>query len=115
MPKLTTALLNESIDIERYSSTNTLDDRGNLSQEFTTSSTSVQARISFAKDSTEDVNEGLEENIIKLRCTVPADTDVTVRDRVSYDSKKWNIKGVKTYKDRFGNIFSKQLILESGY
>lgn len=115
MPKLTTALLNESIDIERYSSTDSLDDRGNISQEFSSSSSSVQARISFAKDTSEELSEGLEQNLIKLRCTVPADTDVTVRDRVSYDSKKWNIKGVETVKDRFGNVFYKQLILESGY
>lgn len=115
MPKLTTALLNESIDIERYSSTDSLDDRGNISQEFSSSSSSVQARISFAKDTSEELSEGLEQNLIKLRCTVPADTDVTVRDRVSYDSKKWNIKGVETVKDRFGNAFYKQLILESGY
>jgi len=115
MPKLTTALLNESIDIERYSSTNTLDDRGNLNQEFSSSSTSVQARITFAKENTEDRNEELEENLVKLRCTVPADTDVTIRDRVSYDSRKWNIKGVEVVKDRFGNVFYKKLILESGY
>lgn len=115
MPKLTTALLNESIDIERYSSTDSLDDRGNISQEFSSNSTSVQARISFAKDSTENNRDGLESNIIKLRCTVPADTDVTVRDRVVYDSTTWNIKGVESVRDRFGNIFYKQLILESGY
>lgn len=115
MPKLTTALLNESIDIERYSSTDSLDDRGNISQEFTSSSTSVQARISSARDMTEDRNEELDENIIRLRCTVPSDTDVTVRDRVSYDSRSWNIKGVESVRDRFGNVFYKQLILESGY
>lgn len=115
MPKLTTALLNESIDIERYSSTDSLDDRGNITQEFTANSTSVQARIVFAKDLTEELSEGLEQNLIKLRCTVPADTDVTTRDRVAYDSKKWNIRGVENVRDRFGNIFYKQLILESGY
>ena len=115
MPKLTTALLNESIDIERYSSTNTLDDRGNLNQEFSSSSTSVQARIIFAKENTEDRNEELEENLVKLRCTVPADTDVTTRDRVSYDSRKWNIKGVEVVKDRFGNVFYKEIEMQAGY
>ena len=46
---------------------------------------------------------------------MPANTDVTVRDRVSYDSVKYNIKGIKNYRDRFGNTFYKQLVIESGY
>jgi len=115
MPKLTTALLNDSIDIERYSSTDTLDDRGNISQDFSSSSTSVQARIVSAKDRTEREDDFLSSDQKRLRITIPSDTDVTVRDRVIYDSITWNIRGVEQVKDRFGNIFYKQLIVESGY
>ena len=115
MPKITTALLNQTIDIQRYSSTDTLDDRGNIVQEFTNSSTSVQARVSQSRDVTESTDEGLQENLIRLRVTVPPDTDVTTRDRVSFDSSTYDIKGVESIRDRFGNVFYKQLILESGF
>ena len=50
MPKLTTALLNESIDIERYSSTQSLDDRGNINHTWSSNATSVQARVTEARD-----------------------------------------------------------------
>ena len=110
MPKLTTALLNQSIDIERLSGTDSIDDRGNISTSFSSSSSSVQARILESKDNTEVL-----EGNVKLRVIVPADTDVTTRDRLSFDSRKWNIIGIKNKRDRFGNIFYKQLVCESGY
>tara|TARA_Y100000004_G_scaffold196867_1_gene268488 strand:+ start:867 stop:1211 length:345 start_codon:yes stop_codon:yes gene_type:complete len=114
MPQLTTALLNETIDIERLSGS-TIDDRGNSSVSWAVSSSSVQARITDLRDRTESEDDFLEQNIVRLRCVVPANTDVTVRDRVSYDSVKYNIKGIKNYRDRFGNTFYKQLVIESGY
>lgn len=115
MPKLTTALLNQSIDIERLSGTDSIDDRGNISTSFSSSSSSVQARILESKDNTEVLEGNLEVNNVKLRVLVPADTDVTTRDRLSFDSRKWNIIGIKNKRDRFGNIFYKQLVCESGY
>jgi head-tail adaptor len=115
MPQLTTALLNESIDIERLSGTETLDDRGNTSTAFSSSSSNVQARVVFSGDTTEENTDGLLQNLITLRITIPAVTDVTTKDRILYDSKKWNIVGVKNVKDRFGNSFYKQLIVQSGY
>tara|TARA_B100001939_G_scaffold259630_1_gene226672 strand:+ start:3833 stop:4180 length:348 start_codon:yes stop_codon:yes gene_type:complete len=115
MPKLTTALLNESIDIERYSSTQSLDDRGNINHTWSSNATSVQARVTEARDQSETQDEFLQANTRRVRVIIPSTTDVTVRDRVSYDSIKWDIKGVKNVKDRFGNSFYKQLILESGY
>ena len=115
MPQLTTAFMNESIDIERLTGSETLDDRGNVSTSFSASSTSVQARIVVRENESENVEDGLDQDLRKLRVIVPSGTDVTVRDRVSYDSIKWNIRGVKNVKDRFGNTFYKQLMLESGY
>ena len=115
MPAITTALLNESIDIERLSGATSLDDRGNEVTAWSSSSSSVQARVIHTKETTEDSDDQLESNLLKLRVMVPSTTDVDVKDRVSYDSKKWNVKGVKTIKDRFGNIFYKQIIMESGY
>tara|TARA_R100000231_G_scaffold136386_2_gene111630 strand:+ start:3910 stop:4257 length:348 start_codon:yes stop_codon:yes gene_type:complete len=115
MPKLTSALLNESIDIERYSSTSSLDDRGNLNNTWSSNATSVQARITEARDQSETQREFLEANRRRVRAIIPSSTDVTVRDRVVYESVKWDIVGVKNVKDRFGNSFYKQLILESGY
>ncbi len=115
MPSITTALLNESIDIERLSGSTSLDDRGNEVTAWSSSSSSVQARIIHTKEFTEDDDMNIEANLLRLRVMVPATTDVDVKDRVSYDSKKWNVKGVKTVKDRFGNTFYKQIIMESGY
>ena len=115
MPSITTALLNETIAIERLSGSVTLDDRGNEVTAWSSSSSSVQARVIHTKETTEDDDDNLESNLIRLRVMVPSTTDVNVKDRVIYDSSKWNVKGVKLIKDRFGSIFYKQLILESGY
>ena len=115
MSSITTALLNESIAIERLSGSESLDDRGNIVTAWSSSSSNVQARVIHTKESTEDEDGNLESNLLRLRVMVPATTDVDVKDRVTYDSKKWNVKGVKTVKDRFGSTFYKQIIMDSGY
>ncbi len=115
MPILSTALLNESIDIQSLSGSG-VDDRGNSSATFSNSATSVQCKVVRKdKGSTELDVEGREEFNQEIQFIVPKGTTVTRLDRVTYDSDYYNIKNVYKVRDRFGATMFKKIIAESGY
>ena len=63
---------------------------------------------------TEDDDMNIEAKLLRIRVMVPETKEVDVKNRVSYNSKKWNVKVVKTGKDRLGNTFYKTINIESG-
>ena len=115
MPILSTALLNESIDIQSLSGSG-VDDRGNSSATYSNSATSVQFKVVRRdKASTELDTDGREEFNKELHFIVPKDTTVTRADRVTYDSDYYNIRNVIKVRDRFGATMFKKIVAESGY
>ena len=115
MPILSTALLNESIDIQSLSGSG-IDDRGNSSATFSNSDTSVQCKVVRKdKGSTEVDTEGREEFNKEIHFIVPKDTTVTRADRVTYDSEYYNIRNVYNVRDRFGATMFKKIVADSGY
>tara|TARA_Y100000356_G_C11133110_1_gene221183 strand:- start:100 stop:447 length:348 start_codon:yes stop_codon:yes gene_type:complete len=115
MPILSTALLNESIDIQSLSGSG-IDDRGNSSATFSNSATSVQCKVVRKdKGSTEVDTEGREEFNKEIHFIVPKDTTVTRADRVTYDSEYYNIRNVYNVRDRFGATMFKKIVADSGY
>jgi head-tail adaptor len=114
MPKLPTSLLNESVTIQSLSGSS-VDDRGLSTATWSDSATNVQARIMDSGGTSEVDSENRTEQVIEFRIYIPSGTTVSMDDRVSYDSKFYNIKNIKKIKDRFGNIFYKELTMDSGY
>lgn len=114
MPKLPTSLLNESITIQTLSGSS-VDDRGLSTATWTDSSTNVQARVMRSGGTSEVDNEGRTEQNETFRMYIPSSVSVSMNDRVSYDSKYYNIKNVRVIKDRFGNSFYKEITMDSGY
>ena len=113
MPRISTALLNESVTIQSLSGSS-VDDRG-LSTASFGSGTSVNARIVYTGSVTESDAESREETNEQIKIIVPPTTSVTVANRLVYDSNSYNIRDIKSVKDRFGNTFYKELLCESGY
>lgn len=113
MPKVPTALLNDTISIQSLSGSS-VDDRG-LSTATWGSGTSVEAKVIELGGSIETEADGRIERNQELKVIVPASTTITMSDRVVYDSSNYNVRNVKSIKDRFGNDFYKELRLDSGY
>jgi|TARA_Y100000114_G_scaffold88539_1_gene81971 SPP1 family predicted phage head-tail adaptor len=114
MPKLSTSLLNESVTIQTLSGSS-VDDRGLSTSTYSDSATNVQARIMDSGGVSEVDADGRTEQVVEFRIYVHANTTVSMDDRVSYDGRFYNIKNIKNIKDRFGNVFYKELIMDSGY
>lgn len=114
MPKLPTSLLNESVTIQSLSGSS-VDDRGLSTSTWSDASTNVQARIMDSGGVSEVDADGRTEQNVEFRIYVPANTTVSMDDRVSYNSLYYNIKNIKNIKDRFGNTFYKELTMDSGY
>jgi len=113
MPKVPTSLLNETISLQSLSGSS-VDDRG-LSTATWGSGTSIQAKIIEQGGAIETETEGRTERNSELKVIVPASTTVTMSDRIVFDSTNYNIRNVKSIKDRFGNDFYKELRIDSGY
>jgi len=114
MPKLPTSLLNESVTIQSLSGSS-VDDRGLSTSTWSNSVTNVEARVMDAGGISEVDSENRTEQNVQFRIYVPSGTTVSMNDRVSYDSKYYNIKNIRNIKDRFGNTFYKELVMDSGY
>tara|TARA_B100001564_G_scaffold320413_1_gene298357 strand:+ start:4165 stop:4542 length:378 start_codon:yes stop_codon:yes gene_type:complete len=114
MPKLPTSLLNESITIQSLSGSS-VDDRGLSTATWSDSATNVEARIMDSGGVSEVDADNRTEQVVEFRIYVPSGTTVSLDDRVSYESKFYNIKNIKNIKDRFGNTFYKELVMDSGY
>tara|TARA_B100000282_G_scaffold292431_1_gene266155 strand:+ start:1456 stop:1851 length:396 start_codon:yes stop_codon:yes gene_type:complete len=113
MPKVPTSLLNETISIQSLSGS-AVDDRG-LSTASYGSGTSVQARVIELGGFIETEDEGRTEVNEEFKVIVPASTSVSMADRVILNSTNYNIRNIKSVKDRFGNEFYKELRIDSGY
>ena len=114
MPKVPTSLLNETISIQSLTGSD-VDDRGLSTSTYSDSATNVQARIMDSGGVSEVDADGRTEQVVEFRIYVHANTTVSMDDRVSYDGRFYNIKNIKNIKDRFGNVFYKELIMDSGY
>mgnify|MGYP003110778222 CR=1 FL=1 len=114
MPKLSTSLLNESVTIQTLSGAS-VDDRGLSTSTYSDSATNVQARIMDSGGVSELETDGRTEQVVELRIYIHANTTVSMDDRVSYDGRFYNIKNIRNIKDRFGNVFYKELVMDSGY
>ena len=114
MPKLPTSLLNESVTIQSLSGSS-VDDRGLSTSTWSDASTNVQARIMNSGGVSEVDADGRTEQNVEFRIYIPADTTVSMDNRVSYEGVFYNIKNIKNIKDRFGNTFYKELTMDSGY
>ena len=113
MPKVPTSLLNETISLQSLSGSS-VDDRG-LSTATWGSGTSIQAKIIELGGAIENEAEGRTEVNQELKVIVPASTTVSMSDKLVYDSANYNIRNIKSIKDRFGNDFYKELRIDSGY
>jgi len=115
MPILSTALLNESINIQSLSGSG-VDDRGNSSATFSNSATSVQCKVVRKDKGTTELDvDGREEFNKEIQFIVPKDTTVSRTDRVTYESDSYNIRNVYNVRDRFGATMFKKIVAESGY
>ena len=113
MPKVPTSLLNETISLQSLSGSS-VDDRG-LSTATWGSGTSIQAKIIEMGGAIETEAEGRTEVNEELKVIVPASTTVSMSDKLVYNSANYNIRNIKSIKDRFGNDFYKELRIDSGY
>ena len=115
MPKITTSLLNESVNIQRLGGSS-VDDRGLSTATWSDSSTAVQARIIRNNSVSEARNDFRISNNTEFAVIVQGGVDVTVKDRLEIGSGNYyEIESVNDVKDRFGNTFYKELRIQSGY
>ena len=113
MPKIPTSVLNESVTIQRLSGSS-VDDRGLSTATFADNVTSVQCRITH--DTGEEINaDGRTEVNDVFTMTIRPDVDITTQDRVVIDSEFYDVKIIKNIKDRFGNVFYKEVELSKGF
>lgn len=113
MPKIPTSVLNESITIQTLSGSS-VDDRGLSTATFADSATSVQCRIEHVRGQEDEVDSRTEINDAFIVVVGP-DVSVTAKDRVVWDNEYYNIRVIKNVKDRFGNIFYKEIEMEKGF
>ena len=113
MPKVPTALLNDTISIQTLSGSD-VDDRG-LSTASYGSGTNVEAKVIELGGSIETETDGRIERNEELKIIVPSSTAVTMSDRLTFNSQNYNIRNIKSIKDRFGNEFYKELRVDSGF
>ena len=113
MPKVPTSLLNDTIAIQTLSGSS-VDDRGHSTASYG-SGTNVQAKVielgGFIETDTESRTEVNEQ----FKVIIPASTTITMSDRLVYNSTNYNVRNIKSIKDRFGNDFYKELRIDSGY
>lgn len=114
MPKITTSLLNESIDIERLSGSQ-YDDRGLSTSTWSTIATNVQARIIRNNNISESRDNSRVADNREFLVVVQGGVDVTTKDRLVIDGSYYEIESVNKIKDRFGNIFYQEIRIQSGY
>jgi len=113
MPKVPTSLLNDTISIQSLSGS-AVDDRG-LSTSSFGSATSIQAKVIEMGGFIETETEGRVEINEQFKVIVPASTSISMSDRLVYNSTNYNVRNIKSIKDRFGNDFYKELRIDSGY
>jgi hypothetical protein len=113
MPKVPTALLNDTISIQTLSGSD-VDDRG-LSTASYGSGINVEAKVIELGGSIETETDGRIERNEELKIIVPSSTTVTMSDRLTFNSQNYNIRNIKSIKDRFGNEFYKELRVDSGF
>lgn len=114
MPKITTSLLNESIDIERLSGSQ-YDDRGLSTATWVTNSSNIQARIIRNNNISESRDNSRVADNREFNVIVQGGVDVTTKDRLKIDNEYYEISSVNKIKDRFGNIFYQEIRILSGY
>ncbi len=113
MPKVPTALLNDTIQIQSLTGSS-VDDRG-LSTATFGSGTSVEAKVMEMGGFIETETEGRTEINEQLKVIVPSSTTIAMSDKLVYNSTNYNVRNIKSIKDRFGNEFYKELRIDSGY
>lgn len=113
MPNITTSLLNESVTIQRLSGSS-VDDRGLSTATFADTST-LQARVVRNNSVSESRNNSRVSNNAEFAVIVQGDADVTVKDRIKIGSDYYEIESVNETKDRFGNVFYKEIRMQSGF
>lgn len=113
MPKIPTSVLNESITIQRLSGSS-VDDRGLSTATFADNETSVQCRIEHRTGEEINVDGRQEVNDVFL-ITIRPEIDITTQDRIVWDSEYYDVKVIKNIKDRFGNVFYKEIEVFKGF
>lgn len=93
---LNTHILNDTVEIQRITPSS-VDERGNVSNEWSTSNSSAECRIVSA-GSTED-REGKNTTIETLSIYFGESVDVKANDRIKNGSKYYEIVGVNTLRD----------------
>lgn len=113
MPKIPTSVLNETITIQSLSGSS-VDDRGLSTATFSDSATSVQCRIEHVRGQELNSEGRTEENDVFIVVVGP-DVAITPQDRIEWDSDYYDVKVIKNVKDRFGNVFYKEVEMQAGY
>jgi len=113
MPKIPTSILNESVTIQTLSGSS-VDDRGLSTATFSDSATSVQCKIQHTRAQELTTDGRTEENDIFVVTMGPNET-ITPQDRIEWESNYYDIKAVKNVKDRFGNVFYKEIEMQAGF
>ena len=113
MPKVPTALLNDTIQIQSLTGSS-VDDRG-LSTATFGSGTSVEAKVIEMGGAIETETEGRTEVNELLKVIIPSSTTISMSDKLVYNSTNYNVRNIKSVKDRFGNEFYKELRIDSGF
>ena len=113
MPKIPTSVLNESITIQSLSGSS-VDDRGLSTATFSNSATSVQCRIEHTRGQELAIDGRLEENDVFI-VTMGPDETITPQDRIEWQNNYYDVKVIKNIKDRFGNVFYKEVEMQAGY
>ncbi len=113
MPKVPTALLNDTISIQTLSGSD-VDDRG-LSTSSYGSGTNIEAKVIEIGGSIETETDGRIERNEELKIIIPSSSTVTMSDRLVFNSQNYNIRNIKSIRDRFGNEFYKELRVDSGF
>lgn len=113
MPKLPTTLMNESVTVSRLSGS-AVNDRG-LSTATWVNIETQPARVIAMGGAIETESDSRIERNQQFKMILPASSTANIKDKIIYDSINYNVRNVKTIKDRFGNDFYKELLVDSGY
>ena len=108
MDRAIKAVLNQTIDIQKTSGSG-VDDRGNPTATWSTTSADVKTYIREVRDD-ENINRNY--NIVKYLAIVEPSTEVDEFDRILYDTKYYEVTSVRLVRDFDGTDHHKRIEME---
>lgn len=108
MDRAIKAVLKQTIDIQKTSGSG-VDDRGNSTATWSTTSTSVKTYIREVRD---NENRSRNFNIEKYLAIVEPDTSVDEFDRIIWDEKYYDVTSVRLVRDFNGSNHHKRIEME---